>query len=55
MLGSIWGTLIPALVVVGIVTAVIASMVKDKKKGKSIHCGGDCKHCGGQCHTEGNV
>ena len=53
MLGSVWGTLIPAFVVALIVAAVIMSMIKDNKSGKSIQCGGDCKHCGGHCHTEG--
>ena len=24
-------------------------MVKDKKNGKSLQCGGDCAHCGGHC------
>lgn len=28
---------------------VIRSMIKDKKKGKSLFCGGDCKQCRG-CH-----
>ena len=27
----------------------VKSMIRDKKNGKSLHCGGDCKHCGG-CH-----
>lgn len=29
---------------------VIRGMIKDKKNGKSIQCGGNCKHCGGHCH-----
>jgi len=24
-------------------------MVKDKKSGKSIQCGGSCSHCAGHC------
>lgn len=28
----------------------IRSMVKDKKAGKSLSCGCDCKHCNGACH-----
>lgn len=41
--------------VVGTILAIavglaIRSMVRDKKKGKSIQCGGDCSHCGGGCH-----
>lgn len=44
------GTMIAGAVVLAIVGAIICSMVRDKKKGKSIQCGGDCKHCGGHCH-----
>lgn len=44
------GTLIAAVIVLALVGAAIASMVRDKKAGKSIQCGGDCKHCGGHCH-----
>lgn len=32
-----------------IVCFVIRSMIRDKKKGKSLQCGCDCKHCGGHC------
>lgn len=44
------GTVIVGVVVVGVVGLIVRSMVKDKKAGKSIQCGGDCKHCGGHCH-----
>lgn len=44
------GTVVVGAVVVGIVGLIIRSMVKDKKAGKSLVCGGDCKHCGGHCH-----
>lgn len=44
------GTIIVLAVLAGIVALVIRGMVRDKKNGKSIHCGGDCGHCGGQCH-----
>ncbi len=43
------GSIIVLLVVVGIVAVIICSMVSDKKKGKSLQCGGDCKNCGGHC------
>lgn len=43
------GTLLVGAIVVGAVALVIRGMVRDKKNGKSIHCGGDCKHCGGHC------
>ena len=44
------GTVLVGAVVLGVVALVIRSMVKDKKKGKSLQCGGDCSHCGGHCH-----
>ncbi len=39
------------VIVLAIVAAALAirSMIKDKKAGKSIQCGGDCSRCGG-CH-----
>ncbi len=43
------GTVITALVVVGIVGLIIKNMVEDRKAGKP-HCGGSCKDCGGHCH-----
>ena len=44
------GTVVTGAVVVVIVGLIIRSMVCDKKNGKSIQCGGDCKNCGGHCH-----
>jgi hypothetical protein len=44
------GTVIVLLILAAVVALIIRSMVKDKKSGKSIQCGGDCKHCGGHCH-----
>lgn len=44
------GTVIVGVVVVGAVGLIVRSMVKDKKAGKSLQCGGDCSHCGGHCH-----
>ncbi len=43
------GTVIVGLVLVGIVAAIIRSMVSDKKNGKSLQCGCDCKNCGHHC------
>lgn len=43
------GTVIVGIVVLGIVCLVIRSMIRDKKNGKSLQCGGDCKHCGEHC------
>ncbi len=44
------GTLVVLIVVAGLVALAVRSMINDKKNGKSIQCGGDCKHCGGHCH-----
>lgn len=44
------GTFIVLGILILIVIAVIAIMVRDKKKGKSLQCGGDCSRCGGHCH-----
>ncbi|GAA0276900.1 FeoB-associated Cys-rich membrane protein [Muricomes sp. OA1] len=43
------GTLLAGAIVAGAVALVIRGMIRDKKNGKSIQCGGDCKHCGGHC------
>lgn len=44
------GTVIVGLVVLGIAALAVRSMVRDKKAGKSLQCGGDCSHCHGHCH-----
>lgn len=44
------GTVIVLLGLVVVVGLVIRSMVKDKKAGKSLQCGQDCRHCSGHCH-----
>ncbi len=49
-LEEIMGTILVAVILAVIVGLIIYSMVRDKKNGKSIQCGGDCKHCGGHCH-----
>lgn len=43
------GTVLVGLILAGIVALIIRSMIRDKKNGKSIHCGGNCKYCGGHC------
>jgi hypothetical protein len=48
-MSSILGTLLVGACVLGIVALALRSMIRDKKAGKSIQCGGDCKHCGGHC------
>lgn len=44
-------TITITLILVLVVIAIIKSMIKDKKAGKS-SCGGSCSHCamGGTCH-----
>lgn len=43
------GTVIVLAIVAGAAGLAIRSMIKDKKAGRSLQCGGDCSHCGG-CH-----
>lgn len=43
------GTAIVLAIVAGAAGLAIRSMIKDKKAGKSLQCGGDCSRCGG-CH-----
>ena len=47
------GTIMISLVLIGIVTAVIAGMIHDKKNGRN-NCGCDCEHCAmhGKCHNK---
>ncbi|MDD2978508.1 MAG: FeoB-associated Cys-rich membrane protein [Hespellia sp.] len=44
------GTIIVGAGLVLVVAAIVRRMIKDKKAGKSIQCGGDCGHCGGHCN-----
>lgn len=48
--GIFMGTAVVLAILVGIVGMSIRSMIKDKKSGKSIQCGGDCRNCEGHCH-----
>ena len=43
------GTIIISLVLIIIVAAVIASMIKDKRSGRHPSCGGNCGSCGQVC------
>ncbi len=47
------GTIIITLILIAIVAAIVISMIRDKKKGKT-SCGCDCAHCGccGACHNK---
>lgn len=44
------GTIVVGAVVAGVVALIIRSMIKDKKAGKSVQCGGNCAQCKGHCH-----
>ena len=44
------GTVIVGIALLVIVSLIVRKMIKDKKQGKSIQCGCDCKDCGGRCH-----
>ena len=40
----VMGTAIVLIILLVVVSLVIRSIIKDKKNGKSITCGGDCKN-----------
>ncbi len=44
------GTLIVLAIIAVAAGLAVRSMVRDKKNGKSLQCGGDCSRCGGHCH-----
>ena len=43
------GTVVVLAILAGVVALIVRKMIKDKKNGKSIQCGGACSHCGGHC------
>ena len=43
------GTVVVGVILVCIVALIVRSMIRDKKSGKSLQCGGECKNCGGHC------
>lgn len=47
------GNIIGMIVVIGLLVLVVGvaifSMIRDKKNGKSLQCGQDCRKCGGYC------
>lgn len=45
--GIIVGTIIVLAIVAFAAALAIRSMIRSKKAGKSISCGGDCSRCGG--------
>ncbi len=48
-MNTILGTTIVAMLLLLVVGLIIFSMIRDKKAGKSIQCGGDCSRCGVHC------
>lgn len=44
------GTWLVGGLLLALVVFIISRMIRDKKNGKSIQCGCDCKNCGGHCH-----
>ena len=44
------GTIVVGTGLVIIVGLIIRSMIREKKKRKSLQCDGDCTKCGGGCH-----
>lgn len=47
------GTILICAVLIAIIAAVVVSMLRDRKKGKS-SCGCNCAHCAmsGACHSK---
>ena len=43
------GTFVVGAILVIVVCLIVRSMIHDKKNGKSLQYGGDCKNCGGHC------
>lgn len=43
------GTVIVTIVLIVVVGLIVASLIRDKRKGKSVLCGGECSHCGHTC------
>ncbi|MDE7008134.1 MAG: FeoB-associated Cys-rich membrane protein [Lachnospiraceae bacterium] len=43
------GTVVTAAILICIVGFVARKMIRDKKSGKSLQCGCDCKNCAGRC------
>ena len=53
MSGTI-GTMLVLMILLLIVALIIRGIIRDKKAGRSVICGVDCKSCGG-CAAHGNM
>jgi hypothetical protein len=49
------GTIVVLAILLVVVGLAVRSLYKDKKAGKSIQCGTDCKTCGGCCHSSSSI
>lgn len=45
------GTMFVLVILVAAVALIIRSMIRNKKKGKSLQCGGNCSSCGHCPHS----
>ena len=45
------GTIIVAIILIIIVITIIRKLINDKKKGKSLSCGGNCSSCAINCEN----
>ena len=41
------GTVLVGVLLLGILAWIVKGMIRDKKNGISLQCGGSCKNCGG--------
>ena len=48
-MGISMGTIVTTAVLAGIVALIVRGMIRERKKGRSLQCGCDCKHCSGHC------
>lgn len=46
----VFGTVLVVGMLILTIGLAIFSMIRDKKNGKSLQCGCDCRKCGGHCH-----
>lgn len=48
-MNEIIGTFLVLIILCAVVALIICSMIRDKRRGRSVICGVDCKRCGGCC------
>jgi hypothetical protein len=52
MLSQYLGTILVGILLLGIVTAIVVKMIRDKKKGKNPACSYGCPSCTHACHLK---